>query len=194
MQLMNGRKKAMDYIKLSKEISYALRHAPWEYELEIDDDGYVDINQLLASLNELNIYDRLIVKEDLEYIVNNSDKKRHEIKDGKIRALYGHSIVNKISKEIAIPPRILYHGTAKKFVDSIMSNGLLPMNRQYVHLSVDEKMAITVGKRRDNNPVILEIDCQSAVNDGVIFYIGNDKVWLCDKTPPKYIKIKLDTK
>ena len=55
---MNGRKKAMDYIKLSKEISYALRHAPWEYELEIDDDGYVDINQLLASLNELNIYDK----------------------------------------------------------------------------------------------------------------------------------------
>ena len=46
MQLMNGRKKAMDYIKLSKEISYALRHAPWEYELEIDDEGYVDINQI----------------------------------------------------------------------------------------------------------------------------------------------------
>lgn len=26
----------MDYQKLSKEVSYALRHAPWEYELEFD--------------------------------------------------------------------------------------------------------------------------------------------------------------
>ena len=194
MRLMNGRKKAIDYIKLSKEISYALRHAPWEYELEIDDEGYVDINQLLASLNELNLYDRLIVKEDLEYIVNNLDKKRHEIKGNNIRASYVHSIINKISKEIAVPPMVLFHGTAKRFVDSIMKNGLLPMNRQYVHLSVDEEMAIIVGKRRDNSPILLEIDCQSAVNDGVIFYIGNDRVWLCDKVPPKYIKIKADTK
>ena len=31
----------MDYTKLSKEISYALRHAPWEYELELDEEGFV---------------------------------------------------------------------------------------------------------------------------------------------------------
>lgn len=40
----------MDYLKLSKEVSYALRHAPWEYELELDDEGWVDIMQLLFSL------------------------------------------------------------------------------------------------------------------------------------------------
>ena len=28
---------------LSKEIAYALRHAPWEYELEIDNEGWVSI-------------------------------------------------------------------------------------------------------------------------------------------------------
>ena len=33
----------MDYIKLSKEVSYALRHAPWEYELELDENGFVPI-------------------------------------------------------------------------------------------------------------------------------------------------------
>lgn len=29
----------MDYVKLSKAMSYALRHAPWEYELELDEHG-----------------------------------------------------------------------------------------------------------------------------------------------------------
>ncbi len=179
----------MDYVKLSKEISYALRHAPWEYELELDDEGFVPIDQLLHSLNSSHEYDREITKEDLEHIIEHSDKKRHEIVGEKIRALYGHSTPIKIEKTPSIPPDILYHGTAKRFLDSIMKDGLLPMKRQYVHLSVDTDMATLVGKRRDSDPVILEIDAESASNDGIKFYIGNDKVWLCDKMPAKYIKI-----
>ena len=179
----------MNYLKFSKEVSYALRHAPWEYELELDENGFVSIEQLLNSLNSLNEYGREIKKEDLEYIIDNSDKKRHEIVGDKIRALYGHSVPIKIEKTIATPPDVLYHGTAKKFLDSIMKEGLLPMNRQYVHLSVDTDMATLVGKRRDENPVILEIDAKSAVSDGIKFYIGNDKVWLCDEMPSKYIKV-----
>ena len=179
----------MDYVKLSKEISYALRHAPWEYELELDEEGFVPIEQLLQSLNLLNEYGRDVTKEDLEYIIAHSDKKRHEIVDDKIRALYGHSLPTKIEKTPGIPPDVLYHGTAKRFLDSIMKDGLLPMKRQYVHLNVDADMATLVGKRRDENPVILVIDAKTAFNDGIKFYIGNDKVWLCDKMPPKYIRI-----
>lgn len=42
----------MNYEQLSKEISYALRYAPWEYELEMDQDGFVLISQLLSAINE----------------------------------------------------------------------------------------------------------------------------------------------
>ena len=63
----------MDYVKLLKEVSYALRHAPWEYEL--DENGFVLIEQLLNSLNSLNEYGRNVTREDLEYIIANSDKK-----------------------------------------------------------------------------------------------------------------------
>ncbi len=178
----------MDYIKLSKEVSYALRHAPWEYELELDEQGFVPLEQLLHSLNSLHEYDRAVTKEDLEYIIDHSDKKRHEIVGDRIRALYGHSIPSKIAKIPANPPDILYHGTAKRFLDSIMKEGLLPMKRQYVHLSVDRDTAMLVGKRRDENPIILKIDAKAASNDGIVFYIGNDKVWLCDEMPAKYIK------
>ncbi len=40
----------MDYMKLSKEVSFALRHEPWKYELELDENGWVDIDQLIESL------------------------------------------------------------------------------------------------------------------------------------------------
>lgn len=179
----------MDYIKLSKEVSYALRHAPWEYELELDSEGFVLVNQLLDALNQTNEYEREIVIDDLNYIIKTSDKKRHEIVDDKIRALYGHSVPNKIIKKEANPPAVLYHGTAHRFVDLIMDKGLMPMKRQYVHLAIDIETATLVGKRRDANPVMLEIDCKTAIEDGIKFYLGNDKVWLCDNVPPKYIKI-----
>ena len=121
-------------------------------------------------------------------VIEKSEKKRHEMKDGKIRAFYGHTIPMKILKEEKMPPDILYHGTARRFVESIMEEGLLPQGRQYVHLSQDVETAGKVGKRHDDIPCILMIDAKSAWNEGIKFYLGNEKVWLADRIPPRYIK------
>lgn len=172
----------MDYDKLSKEVSYALRHAPWEYELEMDEQGWVIVKQLLEALNSSNEWKNL-TQNDLKEMIIRSQKKRHEISDGKIRAYYGHSVPNKIIKKEISPPTILYHGTSTKFLDSIKEKGLLPKDRNYVHLSQDIETAIQVGKRRDKNPVILTIHAQQAYTTGVKFYLGNDKVWLADSVP-----------
>lgn len=176
----------MNYSELSKEVSYALRHAPWEYELEMDESGGVPLEQLLFSLHQTLKWED-VTKKDLIEMIERSEKKRHEIYDDKIRAFYGHSIIMKIVKEEKMPPNILYHGTARRFMDSIAEKGLLPRSRQYVHLSQDIVTAEIVGKRHDNNPQILVIDSLSAWNDGIRFYYGNEKVWLADMVPSKYI-------
>lgn len=177
----------MKNIDLSKEISYALRHAPWEYELEIDEEGWVPIGQILDALHRTEKW-KNIFEEDLRKTIEQSEKKRHEIKDGKIRAMYGHSIPMKILKEEKVPPNILYHGTARRFLESINEKGLRPQSRQYVHLSRDIETAENVGKRHDNKPCILIIDAKGAWNDGIKFYLGNEKVWLADTIPSKYIR------
>lgn len=89
----------MDYIALSKEISYALRHAPWKYELKMDSKGFVKIPQLLSALDESNHYERKITEADLQFIMENSEKKRFEISGERIRAAYGHSFKMKIKYE-----------------------------------------------------------------------------------------------
>lgn len=177
----------MDYIKLSKAMSYALRHAPWEYELELDEHGWVNIEQLLYSFKEEKKWSDLNIK-DILYVVDNCDKKRFETDGKRIRALYGHSIPQKIIKEPLQPPEVLYHGTARRFLSMIMEKGLIPKGRQYVHLAVDTDMALQVGRRRDDQPVLLIIDSKRAWNEGVKFYKGNEKVWLADFIDPTYIK------
>lgn len=179
----------MDYSKLSKEVSYALRHAPWEYELELDNEGWVSVEHLLQALCHDKQWE-FVSENDLRTMIEMSDKKRHEMLKGMIRALYGHSVPQKMLKAINTPPSILYHGTARHLVEQILSVGLQPMARQYVHLSVDTDTANLVGKRKDSKPVLLVIQAEKASNEGVRFYQGNNIVWLADFVPSKFISIE----
>lgn len=176
----------INYIKLSKEVSYALRHAPWEYELELDENGWVLIDQLLQSFYQSPEW-KTIKIDDLKAMIEKSEKKRHEIKGDAIRALYGHSVPMKIVKEIAIPPKFLYHGTSQTSFVEIEKNGLVPMSRQYVHLSEDIETANLVGKRKDRTPIIVVINTENARKEGINFYLGNEMVWLADCIPSDFI-------
>lgn len=176
-----------DLSNLSRIVSHALRHEPWLYELELDDAGWVSVDDLLAALRVEKPAWAGLNEADLAQMIDQSEKKRHELLDGKIRALYGHSLPHKLSKEVAQPPAILYHGTAPMTVALIKREGLRPMGRQYVHLSADTATADQVGKRKAGKPSILRVRADEAYCAGVHFYRGNDKVWLADMIGPEFI-------
>lgn len=174
-----------DYIKLGKTISYALRHHPEEFQLTLDKEGWCSLTDLIQALRSHG-YESVSI-DDIEYILTHSDKKRYEIEEDRIRAYYGHSFAQKLSCVAKEPPEFLYHGTARRFEASIRTQGLLPQQRQYVHLSSKKETAIMVGKRHDANPVILTINAHQAWVDGIAFYDANDATWLCEQLPPEYI-------
>ena len=178
----------IDLVELSKTISHALRHEPWLYELELDDEGWVSISQLLESLRLENKLWREIRQFDIEEMLQTSSKPRHEISDGRIRAIYGHSIPNKLKRVSATPPEVLFHGTTPRVIGMIKTKGLKPMNRQNVHLSIDKATALEVGKRKSKSPVLLRIRSLDASKNDVVFFKGNEKIWLADKVPPQFIE------
>lgn len=175
--------------QISKEVSYALRHAPGEYGLVLDREGFVHVDVLLDAINARHPARRIVMREDLEEIIATSDKRRHEIVGDRIRALYGHSVQEAIERAPSTPPSILYHGTAHKALEHILEEGLRPMGRQMVHLSADVEMAEQVGRRRDGHPVILQVDASTAYSDGIEFFKGNDRVWLASKMPAQYLSV-----
>lgn len=177
------------YVFISKKMSYALRHNPEKYNLKLAQDGSAEIGTFLRAMNEMHHFDPPLTEAVVREVMAHAEKQRFAIEDGRIRALYGHSFQIRVDHQEAEPPAVLYHGTARRFLDSIMAKGLLPMERQYVHMSADIETAEQVGRRRDNRPVILTIDAVRAATDGVTFYIGNDKVWLADQIPPRFLGI-----
>jgi len=174
------------YTELSKVVSHALRHQPDLYGLQLDQEGWVDIMAVVNSLKNKQKY-HSIEERDIYTMVEKASKKRHEIKNGQIKALYGHSLENSIKYFEAEPPSILYHGTSRGAMALISLEGIKPMDRLYVHLSSDKNMAYTTGLRKDNVPLVLIVNALQAFNDGVKFYFANDNVWLSNCIPSKYI-------
>ncbi|WP_027624929.1 RNA 2'-phosphotransferase [Clostridium lundense] len=174
-------------MKFSKFISLVLRHKPETIGLDMDEEGYVNVNKLIEGMNKIGM---AITRQDLDRIVAEDNKQRYsyDLSDDrdKIRANQGHSIKVNLNLKPVSPPAELYHGTAKRFLNSILKEGIKKGNRQYVHLSKDIETAIKVGVRH-GEVVVLKIDSYNMAKDGYTFYCSENKVYLTDYVPTKYI-------
>ena len=117
-----------------------------------------------------------------------NDKKRFSFNENHtlIRANQGHSIDVDLEFEEKEPPDILFHGTSVNNIDSIKKYGIKKMKRLHVHLSLTEDIAKKVGERH-GKPAIIKINAKQMYEDGVKFYLSENKVWLCDYVDSKYI-------
>jgi putative RNA 2'-phosphotransferase len=173
-----------EYIKLSKFLSFVLRHHPEQYNLELDDEGFTSLKELMKSIKSTrHSWAKL---EDIEKLISEGEKKRFEIKGDKIRALYGHSVKVKIEDSFC-PEDFLYHGTSPDILPEILADGLCPIGRQFVHLSKNKKTAYEVGLRHHPEPVILKIDAAGACKNGASFF-DRGEVILSEKIPPEFIE------
>lgn len=172
--------------RLSIFISLVLRHKPEEIGISLDEHGWANVNELIAGINNSG---RDINMEVLEEIVRTDNKGRYSFNDNKtlIRANQGHSVPVNIEFEEIEPPSILYHGTSTRFLDGIRQNGVKPMSRLYVHLSKDLETAIKVGSRHGKCAVLV-IDTKRMREDGIKFYISENKVWLTKYVDWAYVK------
>ncbi|MFD0715388.1 RNA 2'-phosphotransferase [Paenibacillus sp. GCM10027626] len=166
--------------KLSKWMSKILRHAPDKYGIVLAEDGSCSVEELLRVLLRADHWNHLTLA-DIERIVRESDKQRFEMKDGRIRARYGHSY-SRVSYPAAVPPPVLYHGTNQTAAPAILESGIQSMGRQYVHLSAGLSFARLAGERR-GQLVILQVDTVKAASMGITFYYAGNEVWLADHIP-----------
>ena len=181
---MNNKK----LIKLSRFLSFVLRHKPEVIDVVLDKNGWTDVDLLIKAVNRSERY--FINREILEEIVATDDKQRYAFSCDKklIRASQGHSIEIDLELQPATPPEFLYHGTALKSIIQIQREGLKPQKRQYVHLSIDVKTAINVASRH-GQPVVLTVFAQQMYEAGQPFYLSENNIWLTTHVEPKFLRI-----
>lgn len=168
---------------LSKTLAYVLRHRPASIGIELDSAGWVDVSLLLTAMADAG---HQITGEDLQSIVMLSDKRRYELRSGRIRAAQGHSLDVDLGLEPVVPPDVLYHGTIASVLPQIRSEGLRSGQRMHVHLSSDRDTARAIGGRR-GPAVILEVDARSMHDGGHTFYRAANGVWLVEAVPAVFL-------
>lgn len=172
----------MELGKISKKLAFMLRHSQEPLYIDLK-GGWVKVRAVLDTLH--------ISRTQLKQLVAADEKGRYAFDSTgqRIRANQGHSIPGVIIEmEQPAPPELLYHGTATRFLDDILRDGLKPMTRQYVHISADYETAVKVGKRH-GKPVVLEIQAQRLVQDGYVLYRSANGVWQAEAVPPDYMSV-----
>jgi len=171
----------------SKFLSLVLRHKPSTIGLELDAAGWAKVDELLAKAASAG---HVLSRALLEELVASSDKKRFAFsEDGlRIRANQGHSVDVELGLPPVAPPARLYHGTASRFLDAILAEGLSKRQRHHVHLSESSETATAVGGRY-GQPVLLVVDSGRMSAEGYLFFRSDNNVWLTDHVPPVYLSV-----
>lgn len=172
-------------ITSSKFLSLVLRHDPARIGLELDANGWANVAELLQKANAAGQY---LDENTLREVVATNEKKRFALsEDGaRIRANQGHSVKIDLGLEAQVPPNILFHGTATRFLEGIRAEGLVPRERQHVHLSADEPTAIAIGQRH-GKPVVIIVEAARMHAEGHEFFVSENGVWLTESVAAAYL-------
>ena len=178
----------MDVVRVSKRLSFVLRHRPDSVGLRLDPQGWVAVEDLLAALAAHGLR---LSRADLDRVVAADDKRRFAYDDtgARIRAGQGHSVGVDLGYRPETPPAELFHGTTGRFLAAILAEGLRPGRRHAVHLSADVATARAVGGRR-GEPVVLRVDAAAMADDGAVFTRSANGVWLVEAVPPRYLAVR----
>jgi len=173
--------------KISKRLSYVLRHRPDTVGIVLGDGGWIGVDDLLAALAGNG---HTVSRSVLDRVVAENDKQRFEYsEDGlRLRARQGHSTEVDLGYAPATPPDVLYHGTATRNLESILVQGLVKARRHHVHLSTNRETMIQVAMRH-GEPVLLIVDTLRMYKDGYRFFVTGNDVWLTEHVPPAYLAV-----
>lgn len=154
-------------VYISKLLSLMLRHRPDEFEIQVDRYGFADLDAVLSAFQDR---DSTFTLEDIEKVVYDGEKQRFEIVENRIRARYGHSFSIDLGLDPSEPPEFLYKGVDSADVERLLSEGLAPDDRDYVHLSFDADVAARLSARPGRRGAVIRIAATRAHLAGVHFY------------------------
>ena len=180
----------MDLTAVSRYISLILRHKPETIGIALDEHGWADVGELIEGMRyKYPDFDMSVLEE----IVKTDEKQRYSFSEDMslIRANQGHSIPVDVELEFAVPPEYLFHGTGKKYKESIDAMGLIPKCRLYVHLSSNVCTALEVGKRH-GEPCVYRVHSGEMYRNVFVFKKSKNGVWLVERVPVEYLYLCFD--
>jgi putative RNA 2'-phosphotransferase len=159
-----------------------LRHRPDEFGLQIDEYGFVPLDQAVQAVRERYAE---VEKKDVLELLESPDQYRFELTERGVRALYGHTFFVEMDGGPMAPPERLYMGATINAARRFKTEGIGPGDRFYVHLSLNRETA-QERSREVSGPVVVEILAREAGAAGVEFFKRGEVV-LTRQVPAQFV-------
>lgn len=171
--------------RITRSLAYMLRHQPEKFDLELDPYGWGDVDDVLRALNEK--LGEAIELADMEEAIGSGDRPRYQIENGRVRALYGHSI-EVLPGEPSTPPEFLFVGVSSRDAERALRNGLRGGRRRFLHLARTAEEAREVGRRTAREYAVLRVFALDAWEEGINFF-DRKALFLSEEVPTEFIEI-----
>ena len=176
------RKSQIRSTDLSRFLIYILAHRPDEFGLVPDPAGFVPLKELLQAIHEEPGWG-YVREGHLREVLLGRDGALFVREEDRLKAL-GQRWQLDLQTPSENPPKILFGAVRRKAHAHVMDKGLFS-DRPLV-LSPDRDMALRIGRRRDQKPVMLEVMTGPAQQHGVCFHAFGD-LYLTKEVPPQFI-------
>ena len=172
--------------KLSKFIQYVLGRQPDELGLIADENGFVKIKTLLQALHEEPQW-KFIRRSHFNEMLLTCRPAPIEIQGNLIRAVDRKQLPQSQGLLTDLP-KLLHTAIRQRSHPNIAINGIFPNTGiPYVVLARDKNMALRMGKRIDNLPVLIIVKVNEAIAARVTFRGYGRQLLLTEHLPPDVI-------
>lgn len=161
-----------------------LGHRPDEFGLVPDADGFVTYKELLQAIHEEQEW-RYVRRSHINEVLLGKDRPLFQSKDNAVRVLERRWRLD-IDYPAQNLPKVLFAAVRARAHPVAMEKGLKSAEGRYLVLSPDKDMALRMGKRRDQKPVLLNISAAAAEKEGVLLFSFGG-LFLGQEIPARFI-------
>ncbi len=173
--------------RIGRTLAAILRHG--KFDPDMDDQGFVSMQEVVALVRGRHTYMNWLRPRHIEALIQTDPKGRYETSGGDIRATYGHTIPLDLNLDnVDIPPELFYP-VSPDDVERHLAEGILPTDRNMVHLSLGYRDAVRAGSVRYEEPVILVVDTGMCIEMGSDIGRAAKTVFLCRSVPSDAVDV-----
>ena len=175
--------------RLTKLIFAILARNPFEYGLVPDVQGWVKVKDLHWALMQAGEFRSLSVK-GLQQFFDLYRPDRMEICGKHVRVLPEFHAPDLLYFPQASPPQVLYMAVRPKAHAHVLKRGMRPAGEmKWILLCPEREQALTLGRRRDSEPLVAVIRTGIALSHGAVFRRAGEILYLTQWIDPAWLEL-----
>jgi putative RNA 2'-phosphotransferase len=171
---------------LARTLQYIGWHSPSEYGLFWDSDGTMPWKEFywvlqedptLRFVREAGLRELSLLGIELPFVL-----------DGNLLRLSPGIAHPQYPVADSVPESLFYAIKPKNLV-SVQNIGLKATGRRFMPLCTDSALALRIAKRRESEPILIEILARQALDGGVSFVVSGPELYLAEAISPSFLLI-----